>query len=155
MERAASGQAASTSGRRLKWECTGCQRECFVIRAESRCICGHRYKDHSQAQGWGCQSNKCPCRRFFYIFAEGSFILRCRCKHKHTEHDPNTRACARADCVCTRFDSPWVCNCDHAWGAHRQVEADAVQDGFMHSVAEINRWDLLRRGDDGDGGGGS
>lgn len=35
--------------------------------------------------------------------------LRCRCKHKHTEHDPASRACAKAGCACGGFDSPFVC----------------------------------------------
>ncbi len=37
------------------------------------------------------------------------------------EHDPATRACAKAGCGCGAFDSPWVCNCDHPWADHTQV----------------------------------
>jgi hypothetical protein len=44
-----------------------------------------------------------------------------RCKHKHTDHDPATRKCNKANCKCDGFFSPWVCNCDHPWAEHTQV----------------------------------
>ena len=79
-------------------------------------------------------------------------MLRCRCKHKHVEHDAASHACAKPGCPCSRFDSPWVCNCDHPWAGHRQVEVAKVlaggggSGGFLGAVADVNRWDLLRRG---------
>ncbi|KAE9140842.1 hypothetical protein PF010_g51 [Phytophthora fragariae] len=41
---------------------------------------------------------------------------------KHTDHDPSNKpfVCNKPKCGCSGFDSPWVCNCDHAWSAHRQ-----------------------------------
>jgi hypothetical protein len=82
----------------LAWQCRGCQgRECFPIRSESRCLCGHRLKDHhpgdvggkgAKEKPFACRQAKCACSHFNYIVAEGSWILRCRCKHKHTDHDP-------------------------------------------------------------------
>jgi hypothetical protein len=68
-----------------------------------------------------CRCKKCPCKRFFFIMAEGSWVLRCRCKHKHTDHDPNTHACRKSNCKCQCFDSPWVCNCDHGWKEHEHL----------------------------------
>lgn len=64
---------------------------------------------------------------FFYLVAEGSWILRCRCKHKHTEHDcgPGPHKCLKC-AGCTGFDSPWVCNCGHNWASHQQVVASSV-----------------------------
>ena len=47
--------------------------------------------------------------------------LRCQCKHKHTEHDPVSKACTKAACRCEGFHSPWHCNCNHPWAEHTQV----------------------------------
>ncbi len=67
-----------------------------------------------------CSAARCGCPEFFFIVAEGSWALRCRCKHKHTEHDAAhaRRRCAKAGCTCDGFHSPWVCNCDHPWDQH-------------------------------------
>ncbi|KAL4448965.1 hypothetical protein ABPG77_007682 [Micractinium sp. CCAP 211/92] len=148
--------------------CGTCQRECIPIRSESRCLCGHRHKEHQQdhaAGAWRCGSKGCTCPGFFYIVAEGAWVLRCRCKHKHIEHSPATRACAKPGCSCAAFDSPWVCNCDHPWAQHTQVEVYRGSGGDMAAMmrsaaADVNRWDLLRRGadepqDGGSNGGGS
>lgn len=99
-----------------------------------------------------CKSPKCACRGFHYIVAEGAWILKCRCKHKHVDHDAATHACARPSCACAQFDSPWVCNCDHPWAEHTQIEVlkqrqqQEQQQGLMEAVQDLNRWDLLRRG---------
>ena len=73
-----------------------------------------------------CCENRCPCKGFFYIVAEGSWTLRCQCKHKGIDHDPNTHACKKPNCSCTKFKSPWVCNCDCPWSMHEQVEATVM-----------------------------
>ena len=96
------------------------------VRDESRCICGHRLKAHAKIEPGSagpprCLHPGCRCKGFFFILAEGSWILRCRCKHRHTDHDPVTHACTKPGCGCGRFDSPFVCNCDHPWSSHRQV----------------------------------
>jgi hypothetical protein len=86
-------------------------------------MCGHRFKEHSKA-GHKCSNGNCKCAGFFYIIAEGAWILRCRCKHKHIEHDCTTpqHKCLKPGCKgCTGFDSPFVCNCDHQWSSHEQV----------------------------------
>lgn len=89
-----------------------------------------------------CSSSKCACRHFFFVVAEGAWILRCRCKHKHIEHDSSAapHRCLKLKCSCAEFDryvcfgfnafsadfyfliwdSPWVCNCGHAWNSHAQ-----------------------------------
>eukprot|EP00210_Caulerpa_lentillifera_P000929 g899.t1 len=101
----------------LGWFCVQCERECIPIRSESRCICGHRYKVHQENK---CTNKSCSCSSFFYIVAEGSWVLKCRCKHKHTDHDPNTHQCKKPGCKCEKFFSPWVCNCNHPWSDHHQ-----------------------------------
>eukprot|EP00879_Flechtneria_rotunda_P016062 GHRR01016800.1.p1 GENE.GHRR01016800.1~~GHRR01016800.1.p1 ORF type:complete len:260 (+),score=69.17 GHRR01016800.1:63-782(+) len=108
-----------TTVKQWAWQCQDCQRECVPVRAESRCMCGHRLKEH--AEGHKCMNRSCNCPRFSFIVAEGSWVLRCRCKHKHTDHDPITHECKKSGCLCIGFCSPWVCNCDHAWCRHEQV----------------------------------
>ncbi|EFN52456.1 hypothetical protein CHLNCDRAFT_138771 [Chlorella variabilis] len=138
---------------RLAWICGTCQRECIPIRSESRCLCGHRHKEHDPGGARRCTAGKCACSGFFYIVAEGAWILRCRCKHKHVEHAADTHACAKAGCACRRFDSPWVCNCDHPWADHKQVEVEkAVGCGLLEAIADVNRWDQLKRGGGAGGG---
>jgi len=149
----------------LAWICGTCNRECLPIRSESRCMCGHRLREH-EGNGQKCKNSRCQCKGFFYIVAEGSWILRCRCKHKHIEHDPNTHKCLKPNCKgCDRFDSPWVCNCDHPWSEHKQVAitrtvktlegmAAAAQDlvsvqpveGGLEIAPDVNRWDQIQRG---------
>jgi hypothetical protein len=86
-------------------------------------MCGHRFKEHTKASH-KCANGSCKCAGFFYIIAEGAWILRCRCKHKHIEHDCTNlqHKCLKPGCKgCTGFDSPFVCNCDHPWSSHEQV----------------------------------
>lgn len=96
----------------------------------------------------GPDKSPCRCPGFDYIFAQGAFILRCRCKHRHTDHHPLSKACTLPGCPCAAFDSPFVCNCDHGWAAHRQ-EAIASGGGAAAVLGDdVNRWDLLQRGND-------
>lgn len=82
-------------------------------------MCGHRLANHTTSSH-GCTS--CSCPQFKFIVAEGAWILKCRCKHKHTDHAAaGPHACSKANCSCSGFDSPWVCNCDHPWAAHQQL----------------------------------
>ncbi|GIL93081.1 hypothetical protein Vretifemale_20509 [Volvox reticuliferus] len=148
------------------WVCSTCQRECVPVRSESRCLCGHRLREHDTASSKTpsrCKAAKCSCRSFFFIVAEGAWVLRCRCKHKHVEHDAVTHACAKGGCSCRGFDSPWVCNCDHPWSDHRQLvqvkEVVSVRDmmgamtlaevGTGGPAREVNDYSALKRGDFG------
>ncbi|GLC38988.1 hypothetical protein PLESTB_001781000 [Pleodorina starrii] len=148
------------------WVCGTCQRECVPIRSESRCLCGHRLREHDPASSKAasrCKASKCSCRGFFFIVAEGAWVLRCRCKHKHVEHDPATRSCAKSGCSCRSFDSPWVCNCDHPWSDHKQLvvvkQVVSVRDmlggmslaevGGGGPAREVNDYGALKRGDFG------
>ncbi|GBG70048.1 hypothetical protein CBR_g4876 [Chara braunii] len=204
----------------VTWTCRQCQKQCVSVLAESRCMCGHRFKDHGKNNvlpvaprkssapqhtisgkgnivggggggGGGSQSSpapsmpplpgasasiasssaasastgsepspppvlkcsvaKCQCPSFFFIVGQGAWILRCRCKHKHTEHDPVSHACRRPKCQCARFDSPWVCNCDHSWSEHHQeigIKPMANVWELMGIVSELNDIDSIKRGED-------
>eukprot|EP00898_Chlorokybus_atmophyticus_P007443 jgi/Chlat1/76/Chrsp1S03029 len=167
---AAGGEAAANTKTVISWACKGCERECLPVREESRCLCGHRLKAHNPSQhpkAYACADAKCKCPMFFYIVAEGSWILRCRCKHKHVEHDPVTHACAKATCKCQRFDSPWVRPRYAIATIHGQTmskkwkrEATAVRHyvhairvvrladmmEFAEAAAEVNAWHKVERG---------
>ena len=53
-----------------------------------------------------CSSASCGCSHFFFVVAEGAWILRCRCKHKHVEHDCTAPPfkCKKPRCACNGFD---------------------------------------------------
>lgn len=109
----------------IKWSCQECSNECIPVMRESRCLCGHRLKEHKASSSgkpsFPCSSRGCRCKHFFFLVAEGAWILRCRCKHKHIEHDcgPGSHKCGKCK-ECSGFDSPWVCNCGHTWSSHKQ-----------------------------------
>ncbi|KAK9824763.1 hypothetical protein WJX74_005857 [Apatococcus lobatus] len=123
------------------WICRSCSCECVPIRDESRCLCGHRLRQHSDcSRGFRCSESGCSCKRFFFIMAEG--------------------------CSCNCFTSPFVCNCDHPWSEHHQVIREkkvltldemvakhaGCQPGDIAAAADlgpapdVNRWDLIKRG---------
>lgn len=129
------------------WICDLCNKECIPIRSESRCLCGHRQREHDKHDLAASKCSRCPCASFFYIVAEGSWVLHCRCKHKHTDHEPNSKRCTKPKCDCSAFDSPWVCNCNHAWSDHQQVVIEREIRNLAAMIApEVNRWDEVRRG---------
>lgn len=104
---------------------------------------------------------------FFRVcLSVSAWILRCRCKHKHTDHDPVTHACTKPGCGCSRFDSPFVCNCDHPWHRHKQTLVTktllvpaavsgpdiAMTSSFLElTVAgdeDLRGWNAVKRGED-------
>ncbi|OQR99849.1 hypothetical protein ACHHYP_04243 [Achlya hypogyna] len=144
----------------IKWSCRCCSRECIPVREESRCLCGHRLKEHPSSaddprvkdptkfKPFACTTSRCACRLFFYIVAEGAWILRCRCKHKHIDHDPSRApfVCQKKKCSCAGFDSPWVCNCAHPWSDHVQTqemkEFHPLQMDLCDELSKVYRTDL-------------
>eukprot|EP00667_Euglena_gracilis_P020338 EG_transcript_22000 len=144
----------------LHWKCQECLRNCVTIRPECRCLCGHRWREHQQTQGrTTCTVSRCACRNFFYIVAEGAWVLHCACKHKHTDHEPKAphkcvKCAAKGPGGCPAFASPWVCNCDHPWARHHHVwEQHEVRSPFdfeenvdpatvMRGVSAVNDGDM-------------
>ncbi|ETW05442.1 hypothetical protein H310_03207 [Aphanomyces invadans] len=143
----------------VTWTCTTCTRECIPVRDESRCLCGHRLKDHPSLStdtrvkdkatfnAFACTSAKCPCRSFFYIVAEGAWVLRCRCKHKHIDHDATAAPFRCKKCLCDGFHSPWVCNCGHPWDEHVQAQVvktfTPLQMDLGAELGQVYRTDLV------------
>ena len=113
---------------KVQWTCTICSNDCIPVQSESRCMCGHRLKGHKSKDKHKtnptliCETNGCKCKDFFYIVAEGAWMLRCRCKHKTGDHDCSKYPYKCLKCnQCSNFDSPWICNCGHQWNTHQQT----------------------------------
>lgn len=108
----------------VRWKCRECNQNCVNCISESRCLCGHRLRQHNAGaaggKGWHCDERGCKCGQFNYIFGQGALLLRCRCKHKAIEHEagPGEHPCKNARCDCTKYDSPFICNCDHPYSSH-------------------------------------
>ncbi|KAF8064509.1 fam221a [Scenedesmus sp. PABB004] len=151
--------AVATTQQAWEWRCGDCTRACVPIRTESRCLCGHRLREHGRGGLEPCARGGCACERFKFIVAEGAWTLRCSCKHRATEHHPTgAHACAKPRCECRRFHSPWVCNCDHPWARHEQVlvERAVLRLGDMLAQAQAGGGGAGAGagGDDGGGSGG-
>jgi len=153
------GEGGSKVRWEWEWRCEGCDAACIPVRTESRCLCGHRMREHAPPGGpdggrCACKSARCTCKGFFYIVAEGAWVLRCSCKHKHTEHDPVTKKCVKPGCrTCKGFHSPWNCNCGHPWASHRQQQVQRAANPLFSSlmadaISDVNNYDTLRRGQD-------
>jgi len=61
------------------WQCQSCNQECFPVRDESWCLCGHRKKVHEEKTVRGrvvfsCGDRKCGCTEFMYIVAQGKCL---------------------------------------------------------------------------------
>ena len=134
----------------ISWTCASCKQECIPVRRESRCLCGHRLKEHNN-ESFQCDSKGCKCVHFLFIVAEGAWILRCRCKHKHIDHDCTNKWHPCNKCTkekCKKFDSPWVCNCGHPWSVHVQstVERNLFEIGpQLQDVFSGNRTFAVRQ----------
>lgn len=96
----------------ITWACQICSLECIPVRRESRCLCGHRLKEHEYNPGkdtFKCcakvSSKTCACNHFFFLVAEGAWILKCRCKHKHIDHDCSKAPFRCKKCVSTNKSS--------------------------------------------------
>jgi hypothetical protein len=143
----------------IVWRCKTCKEECVPVRSESRCLCGHRLKEHPRDERTGrhkCGAQKCACADFLFIVAEGAWVLKCQCKHKAVEHNPQAgpHPCTRRGCQCLRFHSPWVCNCNHAHSEHEQLLVQkrvktaaelwaGAEDGLAIGGDVVKRTDLL------------
>lgn len=148
-----SSQPALGAFAKKSWSCDSCSTVCYPVMSESRCLCGHRSKEHKvngvgpcSGSGSG-SSSRCPCPHFYLVVAEGAWVVRCRCKHRHTEHDcrgPPYR-CGDAKCAgkCEGFDSPWVCNCGHGWKSHSMKDRDATAIIAKNGARHVVRMDGL------------
>lgn len=95
-----------------------------------------------------CRDRGCPCRKFFFHVTVGAWQIRCECKHKAIEHRPTPPwGCGRPGCTCTKFFSPWVCNCDHGWDKHVMV-SEAIHASDALEYMNVPNVDMVARGHD-------
>ena len=140
-EREAAIQAIET-GIYIGWRCPGNNFDCIRVSNESRCFCGHSLNEHESFQkkrshNLKCLSTGCSCKKFAFIpsrpedigewwlqkrrgFDVSTWRAKCRCKHTHEEHSPNSnRKCNVRSCTCFTFDSNFLCAaCDKHWEEH-------------------------------------
>eukprot|EP00873_Tetraselmis_striata_P009328 jgi/Tetstr1/429592/TSEL_019491.t2 len=137
----------SRTVKQLVWLCEECGNECVPIREESRCLCGHRMKEHEKADHsnpYQCKNTRCSCRGFFLIVAEGSWVLRCSCKHRHTDHDARTHKHKQVILdreVLTLEGMMAACTVEENW-----AEGSIPHVPVNHFETEVNRFDMLKRG---------
>lgn len=97
--------------------------DCSRVGPSSMCFCGHKYNCHDP-QTPTVKCGVCKCRHFDFVptrpeevgewwlprrkgFNVHKWKAKCRCKHAHTDHDPQTRRCNL--CSCCLFDSAYLC----------------------------------------------
>lgn len=142
-------EATNSGSSKRVWRCTQCNLNCLPIRLESRCMCSHRLKNHNYNDAKSkCNVAGCKCSHFFYIVAEGAWLLKCRCKHKTIEHDCSKAPyscmkCHEAGKSCRAFDSPFVCNCSCGWNKHVQILDNS--DDTASSACPVRRDGLLAK----------
>lgn len=146
-EREAALQAIHTSIY-VGWRCLGNNFDCIRVGDNSKCFCGHQLNEHakftaSRKQTLECLAQSCSCKQFAFIpsrpeeigewwlqkrpgFDLSSWRAKCRCKHTHEEHNPNSnRKCRIKSCTCFAFDSNFLCAaCDKHWEEHETVFDD-------------------------------
>ena len=100
--------------------------DCKMIGPETKCLCDHRYKEHSHEINpikSHCKQKKCKCPQFFYIPTYGSYDFKCLCKHSYKFHDPISHRCTKGNCGgCNKgFNSAWTCACGARFNEHTTI----------------------------------
>ncbi|KAG9392113.1 hypothetical protein J8273_5092 [Carpediemonas membranifera] len=113
--------------------------DCKLIGSESKCMCGHKWKEHLAPYKPGakfkCRVPGCKCCNYDYLPSTGTWVVRCLCKHTATDHDPRTKACTKRGCGCEAFYSRFTCSCGEYWEAHKTViEGQAEREASGRAV---------------------
>ncbi|XP_066916647.1 protein FAM221B-like [Clytia hemisphaerica] len=130
---------ALEQGLYIGWRCPEFTWDCIRLDSKSRCFCDHNLDSHEPFKGGKTKKLKClqcPCKSFNFIpqrpedigewwlrrrpgFNEAIWRAKCRCKHTHVEHNPETRKCRVRGCGCFRFESNFLCAaCDRHLEEH-------------------------------------
>lgn len=124
----------------IGWRCEEYTWDCIRLGSNSRCFCNHSLHEHGQYNGRSvkvkCCVINCPCKSFAFIperpkdigewwlqkrpgFDLTTWRAKCKCKHTHITHDPETKICAVRGCSCFAFKSDFLCAaCDRHWEDH-------------------------------------
>ncbi|XP_050402132.1 protein FAM221B [Patella vulgata] len=130
---------AQRTGIYIGWRCPEFKHDCQRLTRHSKCFCGHLLAEHNKYTGRSvrvpCQ--QCSCKAYAWIparpeeigefwhqrrrdFEPALWRAKCKCKHHHEQHDPNTsHRCKVSGCSCGRFFSDFLCAaCDRHWEVH-------------------------------------
>lgn len=131
---------AIKSGVYIGWRCPEYDWDCIRLSKHSRCFCDHNLSEHASYNKNSikvkCLAANCNCKAFAFIperpedigewwlpkrpgFNPSLWRAKCRCKHTHDQHNPNTRKCTVRFCGCFIFESDFLCAaCDKHWENH-------------------------------------
>ncbi|XP_037347768.1 protein FAM221B isoform X2 [Talpa occidentalis] len=155
---------ALQTGLYIGWRCPHYLWDCFRIRDESKCFCGHLLKEHQIISDISvpCNISQCRCLMFCFIPSRpeevGEFWLKrratfdpkawraqCRCKHNHEDHAATgSHPCRIKGCCCDCFESNFLCAaCDRRWEEHEtffETEETRRRGGRPHGTNTVNTW---------------
>ena len=109
------------------WRNTLTSIDCYSIGPDSRCFCGHMYKSHAwyniDDKNVHCRVPDCLCPLFKYVNGNGTWFIRCTCKHSYQNHMASglPSACSYKDCSCSTFYSDFCCSCGEGWKNHSTI----------------------------------
>ncbi|XP_051712656.1 protein FAM221B isoform X3 [Oryctolagus cuniculus] len=146
------------------WRCPHYLWDCFRIRDESKCFCGHLLREHHVISDISvpCRVSQCRCLMFCFIPSRpeevGEFWLKrratfdpkawraqCRCKHSHEDHAATrSHPCRHPGCCCNCFESNFLCAaCDRRWEEHEtffETEETRRRGGRPHGTHTVSNW---------------
>ncbi|XP_058528173.1 protein FAM221B isoform X2 [Ochotona princeps] len=155
---------AIQSGLYIGWRCPHYLWDCFRIRDESKCFCGHLLREHHIMSDISvpCRVSQCRCLMFCFIPSRpeevGEFWLKrratfdpkawrahCRCKHSHEDHAAmGPHPCRHHGCCCSCFESNFLCAaCDRRWEEHEtffETEETRRRRGRPHGSHAVSSW---------------
>lgn len=101
--------------------------DCKAIGPQSLCVCNHRFREHSTDNMRGDQAHckdvhcrKCACAIFTYIPSQGSWSVKCNCKHDADAHSRRNGRCTKCN-HCTGFHTSYRCSCGSPLNEHSTV----------------------------------
>lgn len=144
----------------VTWISDNAKEDCFRIGTNSKCFCGHLFKDHQKILTKTQQKNNCTtcdCKAFSFIprrpeeigqghlprrkgFDINTWRASCVCKHTHEEHSAvGPHKCAT--CGCYDFQSDFCCiSCDRKYESHvtlwetekeRQMAGKKIREAYL------------------------
>ena len=132
---------AIESGIYVTWISYGAKEDCFRVGSDSKCFCGHFFKNHDKILKNGrfkTNCKNCLCKQFRFIprrpeelnqwwlprrkgFDINTWRASCVCKHPHDEHSPVAPYKCKS-CSCFDFVSDFCCiSCDKKFEEHETL----------------------------------
>lgn len=131
---------AQKTGIYIGWRCPDYKYDCQRVNRKSRCFCDHPLEEHAQYTAKSvkvpCKVGGCTCKAYAWVpnrpedigefwhqrrrdFDPSKWRAKCRCKHTHDFHDPNSHRCKVSGCSCSQFNSDFLCAaCDKHYEEH-------------------------------------